>query len=1120
MLARQWDQRKKSYDFAVIGSGYGGAITAARIAMANLNPKPSLCILERGREWPIGSFPDTVPKVLAATRNDGNPLGLYEFLTYRDISVIKGSGLGGTSLINANVAIVPDAEVFQSGDWPRSVTRDALLPYYQRARQVLAAGPHPRATELAKVQALDRRAREIGTQAEGLNIAVNFSIDGPNEYGMPQTPCTDCGDCVTGCNFGAKNTLYMNYLPMASNAGAEIFTQTKVEWIEKVGGGGWRIHGRHWQDKGRSQAFTLDAGNVILAAGAINSTEILLRSAMHGLSVSPALGTCFSGNGDFFGLAYNGDYATNVLGYGQTDPRGGDAPPPGPSIVGLVRYNGSAPAENRITVEDLSFPSAYILAAKAVFAAVRGDDTYAGNDEQERQRVLQDLNLIQPHNPDGALNHTMLYLVMGHDDARGTMVFETPWFEPDGRMRIEWEGVGRQLAFTRINEELRRHARVLHADFISNPLWNVFEARHLITAHPLGGVPVGEDYLHGAADPYGRVFAGDGAVHPGLYVADGALVRSAVGVNPFLTISALAEHVAERKIRELGGDAYPAPSKAVAMGTADSLEAANWREDELERIFRRTETLPIAILVNKGGPPRVDLAAGAIHNDTAWKGFFPKRHILNAMSSALFTGFQKQFRLENGRYLGVTSDTDGRIRARNSLEEIKLDKPEGTLEPGRYILLRYLDLPWQGFYDIFKIVNQDLLIGRVYLGDFPNGIRLFTFPMARRYALAQMRVQDHQALFEQAAVPTKKELAGVWRMDVISNANQAGGVAYLSFEVKPDGRLESRYQLMGLMEGLVMPSFTRDHFQLNDFTPFHDEIRKVSGDLMVGKWITDLPPGTPALLGASSLGIFHGEPGQRFGFYYTLTRTGAQAAPATTLLRPFLEARLPDGLGMTFEEEMVGGYAEGAAEPPQSADAPGTVPCSFRVKMTIRDVNEFIDGLEHEAALQGTITFGRLLGQGPASFRIDERDSRFRYLRINPASGEAEMSYRIAFRSPAGREFLFEGNKYMQKTGGAGVRAVRDLLGDYTTLYCRLHEIRDGERELLGTAYLKFRTFEDLSATANLAAFLRSFQVTGTGDPVLRLQAQMRFLAFTGQFVQREYDPLAPEIGVATGGRT
>ena len=113
------------------------------------------------------------------------------------------------------------------------------------------------------------------------------------------------------------------------------------------------------------------------------------------------------------------------------------------------------------------------------------------------------------------------------------------------------------------------------------------------------------------------------------------------------------------------------------------------------------------------------------------------------MSSAIFTGFRKQFFVKDGKYAGITSDTDDRIHARNSLEEIEIGHDsKGTLEPGRYILLRYLDPPWQGFYDIFKIINDDLLIGRVYLGEFPNGARVFTFPMSRVYSFDQMTADE------------------------------------------------------------------------------------------------------------------------------------------------------------------------------------------------------------------------------------------------------------------------------------------------------------------------------------------------------------------------------------------
>jgi cholesterol oxidase len=559
MLSTPWEKRQASYDFIVIGSGYGGAISAARLAAANLSPKPSVCVLERGKEWAPGDYPESLADVLFAARSDSNPLGLYELLNYQDISVIKGSGLGGTSLINANVAIQPDPAIFDSLNWPASVTLDALTPYYQRAHQALAANPHPRAMQLRKVQALEMRAKQLGLDAQALDIVVNFTIDGPNAFGVPQAPCIDCGNCVTGCNVGAKNTLYMNYLPMAASAGATIFTQAKVEWIEKLDGGGWRVHGTHVNDALGSDEFQIDAREVILSAGSLNSTEILLRSeVLHGLSVSPVLGTKFSGNGDFLGMAYNGTPETDVLGYAHLDsPRPGDAPKPGPNIVGVIRYPNTLCESQRITVvEDVSFPRAYVELSKTTFGVIRGQDTVTGNEEAQAARLARDLNLApQLHDPNGAMSHTMLYLVMGQDNARGTILFDTS-ADSDGDIRISWDQAGQQQIFTQMNEELRRHARALEANYISNPTWSMFNLGHLITAHPLGGCPLGDDYSQGAVDPYGRVYSGDGSVHDGLYVTDGSVIPTALGVNPLMTISALTERFVERKLQQLQGHAY------------------------------------------------------------------------------------------------------------------------------------------------------------------------------------------------------------------------------------------------------------------------------------------------------------------------------------------------------------------------------------------------------------------------------------------------------------------------------------------------------------------------------------------------------------------------------------
>lgn len=1113
MLSRPWASRAQHYSFAVVGSGYGGAITAARIAMADLHPKPSVCILERGREWPVGTFPDTFDGLVRNQRNAANPLGLYEILNYPDISVIKGSGLGGTSLVNANVAIVPEEDVFRLSGWPASLNLASLTPFYQDAIGVLAAKAHPRASQLAKVQRLDARAQQLGTRAVPLNLAVNFDIDGRNAHGVEQRPCIDCGDCVTGCNVGAKNTLYMNYLPMAANAGARIFTQTKVEWVEKVGNG-WRIHGRHYTSELVSEAFTLTADNVILAAGSINSTEILMRSEMHGLSVSPRVGSNFSGNGDFFGLAYNGDTRAEVLGFGNHPNSPWRAHAPGPTIVAGIRYNGHAGTPQRMYVEDLSFPKGYVDAARAAFALLRGEDTDVGDERVELQRLGRDIGIGSTRHADGALNHTMFYLCMGFDDSRGSMSFDAPWFEPDGRLSIRWADAGAQVVFTRINEELRRHARTQGAKFIQNPTWEMFNLRHLITAHPLGGCPVGEDYHHGAVDEFGRVFSGTGDVQSGLYVADGALIPSALGVNPFLTICALAERIASGIVQQLKGVELPSPPRMVSTSAIDAREVARYSEPELERLFRRVESKPMSWMANK--KRRVDASAGLIHGD-AWKGFFPKGHILNSMSAALFTGFQKRFLEQNGRLVGITSDADGRINARSTLEEIDITDRRGPLEPGRYILLRYADPPWQGYYDIFKVVNENLLIGRVYLGEYPNGLRLFTFPMTTLYGFDEMTVEDHRLLWQAAEVPAKEELAGVWRMDAVSNANRAAGISRLTFDLKPDGRMEARYRLLGLIEGLAIPSFVADHFRMDDFTPFHDEIRRLSPDLMIGKYVVEVPEPIAAAFPPASLGLLHGEEGpggQRFGLYYLLTRSegaGSDTEP-NTLARTLIESRLPDGIGMTFDEEMVGWYQEGLAST-ASAQAPdGAVDCRFRLRMTVKDVNEFVEGVAHEAAASGEIEFLAFAGFSPAIFVVHPGRSRFNYLRVNADTAEAEMRYHLEFGTPGGDQFVFEGRKYMQGDR-SGPATAAEVLADYTTLYYTV--TKNGNP--LGAGSLRFRTFEDLPALGSLASFLRSFDVTGTSDPAVRLRAQMRFLAFTAEFVQREYDPVASLLAAGGG---
>lgn len=547
-LARPISELKDSYGVVVVGSGYGGSIVAARLAAGR-----SLCLLERGREWVPGAFPDEPEEVVRAWRSDLNPLGLYDYRLYDDVDVLIGCGLGGTSLINANVVIQPDDEVFDHPRWPEEIRRErdsgGLNTYFARVRDMLKVERYverlPEQPPLRKITAHQQATQRRGADFAKLEVAVNFTrFDGrPNDAGVFQRLCTLCGDCVTGCNVRAKNTLYMNYLPTANQAGAEIFTQVEVDYVVKAPNGGYYVH--YTYHPGAAQpprSGVILASAVVLAAGSLGSTEILLRSRAYGLAVSDALGHYFSGNGDLLAMGYNNDQQTDILGFGNfRDDR--SVIKVGPTILSMADYRANRSLPERFIIEEGAIPRAIVDIARQKIpqlSRLKGQDTDTGDAFAETLRVARDL---VRYDPKGALNHSMLYLGMGHDGADGTLVLDHR-----GRVHLLWQNALDHPLVGTLNAEMKAHTAVLGGTYITNPRWDEHFGRNLITVHPLGGCGMGSTADSGVVDDRGRVFdpsRGPTAVHDGLFVADGAIIPTAIGVNPLLTISALAERIAE-----------------------------------------------------------------------------------------------------------------------------------------------------------------------------------------------------------------------------------------------------------------------------------------------------------------------------------------------------------------------------------------------------------------------------------------------------------------------------------------------------------------------------------------------------------------------------------------------
>lgn len=546
---------KSRYDVVVVGSGYGGAIAASRFARAGRK----VCVLERGREYLAGDFPGGQleaagnVQVDLPARHIGAANHLFDFRVNESIHVLVGSGLGGTSLINANVSLRAEPRVFDDPRWPRAVIDD--LPTlveegYQRAFEMLRPAPYPTSfPSLKKHEALAQASKDLNGKFYRPPINVNFK-DGVNPVGVWQQACTLCGDCVTGCNHTAKNTTAMTYLPDARNFGAEIFTEVPVSHVERSGDG-WVVYFQ-WIGAGRetfgAPELFVHADLVVLGAGSLGSTEILLRSREKGLKVSGRLGHGFSGNGDVLGFAYNCDTQINGIGWGRRLFKGRE--PVGPCITGIVDLREKKELGDGCVIEEGSIPGTLSRIAPLAFSTAAGV-LGIGQRKGLRGWILRKLRALKslilgPYS--GSVRNTLTLLLMSHDDSAGRLHLK------DGRVRVDWDHVGLQSVFFKDNAHMKSVSRSLGGTFLQNPLWSNLTDHAVITVHPLGGCGMAEDAEHGVVNHKGQVFAGEAgdAVHPGLLVVDGAIVPRSLGVNPLLTISALAERACKLVARDRG----------------------------------------------------------------------------------------------------------------------------------------------------------------------------------------------------------------------------------------------------------------------------------------------------------------------------------------------------------------------------------------------------------------------------------------------------------------------------------------------------------------------------------------------------------------------------------------
>jgi cholesterol oxidase len=525
------------YDVVVIGSGFGGAISAARLAQAGL----SVAILERGRRWRKDEFPRTIGEVARGFWEDGKSQGLLEYRAFRKMDVIQGVGVGGGSLHYFNVSLrAPDA-IFRDPRWPAAISRAALEPHYEQVQQVLEprplTPPPGRSALPDRTRAFLDAGRRAGRDAALVDIAVYAGPDRLHPIGRnPQRACEYCGNCMLGCHVHAKNTLDFTFLALAERSGATIFPLHAVERIEPVERG-YRVRFRRSVDGAPADTTTgeVRGTRVIVAAGALGTTELLLRCRdQHGTlpRLSPALGTCFSGNGD---LLVPGAIDTDAL----VDP--GQGPP----ITAKIQYDAGG---HLITIEDLGLPDPFFWFLEGALpprrGRLRGLAQLALDYAAERlgfartSRVSREIDHLVAG---GRTAHFLPFLGMGNDAADGVLRLRR------GELDLAWSHRRSMPMYRQMERLMIELSESAGGRYVPSPLWR-WPLRKLLTAHPLGGSVLGDDPRRSVVDPCGEVWG-----YPGLYVADGAAIPTALSVNPSLTIGALADRVAFWILRRLEG---------------------------------------------------------------------------------------------------------------------------------------------------------------------------------------------------------------------------------------------------------------------------------------------------------------------------------------------------------------------------------------------------------------------------------------------------------------------------------------------------------------------------------------------------------------------------------------
>lgn len=521
-------QNLYDYDFIIIGSGFGGSVSALRLAEKGYK----VAVLEKGKRWNKEDFPKTnwnIRKYLWLPA-----LGCYGFQMITQLKhamILHGGGVGGGSLVYANQLLVPPDEVFKKPEWGPGDWKTKLESFFETAKKMLGANESP------QIGQADKCLREVGIEMTGKDtfnkndVGIFFGTPDktvPDPYfdgkGPDRTGCTFCGSCLVGCPVGAKNTLDRNYLYLAEGLGVDIIPETLVTGVQPLTGDGYEVFTK--KSTGiRHPKKSFRAKGVVFSASVMGTVKLLNQCKQNGQlpNISDQLGNYVRTNSETLTGVKSSDKSID---WNDQIAITSGIHPDDTTHIEIVRYNkGSDLMLNLSTV--LTDGGGKVPRGIRFLGAIL-------------RHPLRFLSLLLW--PFGKATSMSLLLVMQTDDNYLQLDYKPRWWRLGAKSQnsVIPKGQKRPPAYIPIaNEVTRRLAEKMNGFPVSSITEAAFNS--LTTAHILGGCCMGESPEKGVVNFKGELFG-----YPNLYVVDGSVVAANLGVNPSLTITALSEYIMDQ----------------------------------------------------------------------------------------------------------------------------------------------------------------------------------------------------------------------------------------------------------------------------------------------------------------------------------------------------------------------------------------------------------------------------------------------------------------------------------------------------------------------------------------------------------------------------------------------